>query len=160
MHTSVVTASLDAWTLFGAAGSLVAILLGLVAIWQAGLSHRRSTASLREIRRAAEDVRSGVERIEQCVAQPGSSTRDQVIRVQLTLEIERARRQGLATIRADDLLAPLFQRFQAEDVHVVLASLREEGVIDWPGEDEWVEEPGTPIDLAPPPGPPRQLLAA
>jgi hypothetical protein len=155
-----VTASLDVWTIFGATGSLIAILIGLVAIWQAWLSYRRSTASLREIKRAAEDVRSGVERIEQRVGQPGSSTREQTIRLQLTLEIERARQRGLITVRADDLLAPLFQRFQAEDVHNVLASLRGERVIDWQGEGDWVEEPGTPIYLAPPPGPPQQLLAA
>jgi hypothetical protein len=91
--------------------------------------------------------------------EPFRDARQEAIRVQLTNSIDRARRSGVTVVRADDLLRPLFHRFQAEDVHDALAALRSGGVIDWEGDGDWVEEPSVPIDLAPSASQ-RWLLAA
>ena len=74
----------------------------------------------------------------------------QVIRGQLTAAIDYERSyRNRTTIRADDLLDPLFEKFDPEEVHSALASLRKSGVVDWDGESDWVEWPEVMIHLTP-----------
>jgi hypothetical protein len=88
----------------------------------------------------------------------------EVIRGQLTAAIDYERdNRGRTAIRADDLLGPLFERFDPEEVHHALASLRKGGVVNWDGDGDCVEQPDAIIYLAPEtlaPQPRRSLMLA
>jgi hypothetical protein len=72
------------------------------------------------------------------------------IREQLTVAIDYERRcRDQTMIRADDLLSPLFEKFDPEDVHRVLASMKRDGAVDWDGDSDWVEWPEVMIYLTP-----------
>jgi len=74
----------------------------------------------------------------------------EVIRGQLTAAIDYERdNRGRTAIRADDLLSPFFERFDPEDVHHALASLRKSGVVDWNGDGDCVEQPDVVVHLLP-----------
>jgi hypothetical protein len=63
----------------------------------------------------------------------------EAIRSQLTEAVAHAQDRGQTAIRADDLLSPLFEKFDPEEAHRALASLRKSRVVDWDGDGEYVE---------------------
>jgi hypothetical protein len=133
-------AIVEALSLIGVVCSVASFLL---AVW-----HLRA----RKVRRTADDIRGHAcstpeqKSLQDLPARTIGASQD-AIKARLIGTICAARSRGLTTIAADDLLSPLFDEFDAEDVHAALADLRRERVVDWNRAGFWVEEPNVPISL-------------
>jgi hypothetical protein len=105
-----------------------------------------SDAELHELKRA---VRRTLDKAIDSSLQTERVSAQDAIRSQLTATIDYERRCGRTAIRADDLLGPLFERFDPEEVHRVLASMRKSGTVDWDPDDDYVEQADVIVYLAP-----------
>lgn len=105
-----------------------------------------SETQLHELRRA---VRSALDQAINSSLQTERNSSEEVIRAELTAAIAYEGRRGRDAIRADDLLSPLFEKFDPEEVHRALASLRTSGMVDWDGESQCVEQPDVIVHLTP-----------
>jgi hypothetical protein len=114
------------------------------------IAAERAGANEQQVRELENAFRRTLERSISSFLQAERAAAQAAIREQLTTAIDYERRcRDRTMIRADDLLNPLFEKFDPEDVHRVLASMKKNGAVDWDGDSDWVEWPEVMVYLTP-----------